>query len=381
MKIAIVYDMIWPFNIGGTEKRNYEIAKRLVARGHEVHLFGIKLWQGPDIIKREGIIIHGVCRYKNKCNFSGRRSILETIKFGFFLMKELRKEKFDIIEASSFPYLHLFGCKFVSRVNKTPLVFVWLQYWGDYWFDYLGKVKGFFGKIIEKQSVKLTNNHIAISKTTKEDVERIIGKKDSVFLNYCGVDLKEIKNSSNSREKFDILYVGRLNHQKNVKLLINAGAILKKDFPKLRIGIIGDGPDRNQLLKLTKRNELTKNIIFKGFVKESEKVYGFMKSSKIFVLPSILEGLGIVIIEAHACGLPTLVIDKKWNASKELINKDGLIVRENAKELANAIKTLLKDNKLRNTMSKNGIKNARMFDWDKLTEELEEHYGDIINGN
>jgi len=381
MKIAIVYDMIWPFNIGGTEKRNYEIAKRLASKGHEVHLFGIKLWQGPDIIKKEGIIIHGVCRYKNKCNFSGKRSILETLKFGFFIMKELRKEKFDIIEASSFPYLHLLGCKFVSLINKTPLVFVWLQYWDNYWFSYLGKIKGFFGKIIEKQSVKLTKNHIAISKTTKIDVEKIIGKKDSVFLNYCGVDLKEIKKASNSKEKFDILYVGRLNHQKNLCLLINACAILKKDLPNIKIGIIGDGPDKNQLVNLAKRNRLTKNIIFKGFVRESEKVYGFMKSSKIFVLPSILEGLGIVIIEAHACGLSTLVINNKWNASKELINKNGLIVKEDAKALADAMKTLLKDNKLRNNMSKNGIKNAIAFNWDKLTEELEEHYEAIIHGN
>lgn len=54
MKIAIVYDMIYPFNIGGAEIRNYEIAKRL-ARHHEVHLFGVKLWDGPDVIRRDGL--------------------------------------------------------------------------------------------------------------------------------------------------------------------------------------------------------------------------------------------------------------------------------------------------------------------------------------
>jgi len=65
MKIALVYDMIYPYNIGGAELRNYEIAKRL-SQNHEVHLFGVKMWDGPNIIIREGIVIHGVCRYSDK---------------------------------------------------------------------------------------------------------------------------------------------------------------------------------------------------------------------------------------------------------------------------------------------------------------------------
>ena len=54
MKIAFIFDMIYPFNIGGVEVRNYEIAKRLVKKGHEVHLYGGKFWKGKDIIKIEG---------------------------------------------------------------------------------------------------------------------------------------------------------------------------------------------------------------------------------------------------------------------------------------------------------------------------------------
>ena len=49
MKIAIIFDMIYPFNIGGIEIRNHEFAKRLVKAGHEVHLFGVKLWKGQSI--------------------------------------------------------------------------------------------------------------------------------------------------------------------------------------------------------------------------------------------------------------------------------------------------------------------------------------------
>jgi len=62
MKIAIIYDMIYPFNVGGAEIRNWEIAIRL-AKNNEVHLFGFQLWDGPSVIKRDGVTIHGVCKY------------------------------------------------------------------------------------------------------------------------------------------------------------------------------------------------------------------------------------------------------------------------------------------------------------------------------
>ena len=72
LKIAIVYDMLYPFNIGGAEIRNYEIAK-ILAKKHDVHLIGIKLWKGKQIIKKNRITYHGVCNYKNMYNFSGKR--------------------------------------------------------------------------------------------------------------------------------------------------------------------------------------------------------------------------------------------------------------------------------------------------------------------
>jgi len=45
MKIAIVYDMHYPFSIGGAEYRNFSLAQNLVLKGHEVHLFGVKMWK------------------------------------------------------------------------------------------------------------------------------------------------------------------------------------------------------------------------------------------------------------------------------------------------------------------------------------------------
>ena len=53
MKIAITTDAIYPFTLGGSEIRNHEVAKRLVKKGHEVHIYGAKLWKGKNIIKKD----------------------------------------------------------------------------------------------------------------------------------------------------------------------------------------------------------------------------------------------------------------------------------------------------------------------------------------
>ncbi len=60
-KLALVYDAIYPYIKGGGEKRFYEIGKRL-SKDYEVHFYGMKLWKGDDVIQKDGIYYHGICK-------------------------------------------------------------------------------------------------------------------------------------------------------------------------------------------------------------------------------------------------------------------------------------------------------------------------------
>ena len=95
MKISLVYDAIYPYIKGGGEKRYYEIAQRLSAKGHEVHIYGQKLWSGDKIIKKEGIFYHGIAKSSSLYTQERKRSIKEAIMFGFCSLKMV-KEDFDI---------------------------------------------------------------------------------------------------------------------------------------------------------------------------------------------------------------------------------------------------------------------------------------------
>jgi glycosyltransferase involved in cell wall biosynthesis len=370
LKVAIVYDMMYPYNVGGVEVRNYGVAKRLRKAGHEVHLFGAKLWDGEDMIQVEGIYYHGVCRYSDPHSFKGRRKVWEPIKLSLLLFPELLKGRFDVIDCSSFPYFPCFTCKLVSLLRRTPLVITWHQYWGDYWFHYLGRYKGFLGFILEELTKRLTKHNIAVSEKTKND----LGLRD-VEVIHNGVDITGIAKTEPQRVEHDLIYVGRLIDGKNVDLLIKSLALAES---KPRLIIIGDGPEGDNLQMLAERLNLHGNIEFRGFLDNTE-VYSHMKSSKVFVFPSTFEGFGMVVAEAMACGLPVVVVRHKWNAAVELVvdKSTGLIVDESEKALAEAVDVLMWNGKMRGEMSERAIIRAREFKLENQSNKLIEYYAKV----
>ena len=95
MKIAYVYDAVYPWVKGGAEKRVYELSRRLADRGHEVHCFGIKWWKGDSVIQRDGVFLHGICESRNL--YSGdRRSMREALVFAWKVLLSLKGD-YDLL--------------------------------------------------------------------------------------------------------------------------------------------------------------------------------------------------------------------------------------------------------------------------------------------
>jgi|SRR3989344_2727654 len=373
MKIAIVYDMLYPFNVGGIELRNYEVAKQLVKAGHEVHLYGVKLWEGKNVIKKDGIYYHGCCRYKELYNFSGKRRIIEPVKMAVCLFPSLLKDKYDIIECASFPYFPFFSCYFVSKIKRTPLITVWHQYFDDFWFIYFGKLKGFFAYSIEMAVRKLSKIDIVVSKKTKRDLGGGI-----VIEN--GIDIEEIRKTKPSKEKSDLIYVGRLIKGKNVELLLKSLPLIKKKYPDIKLLIVGDGPSRKDLETLAVSLKIMKNVKFLG-CQEKANIYSLIKSSKIFTFPSLVEGFGMVVTEAFGCGKPVIAIKSKWNASYTLIKngKNGLVAEDNIESFTEKVINLLDNHMLRKEMEVSAKMGAERYSWEKQAGKLIGVYKNEIN--
>ncbi len=379
MKIACVYDSIYPYTKGGAEKSWWEISTRLAARGHEVHLFGNKFWEGDDIITEDGRYLHGVCR-PLPYFVDGRRSIKEAMFFGYKLLLPLLRGDYDIIHCGEFPYFSCFSAKFCSLFRRKPLAITWYEVWDRYWYEYLGSTKGFAGRVVERMTTKLPHTIIALSDRIKSDLIKIGVNEESVVVVPNGVDFERIQQIKPSLKNYDVIYVGRLVEHKNVDVLLKAIGMVKEEFPQVRCGIIGGGPEMGRLTELTKDLGLGGNVEFLGFVEGSDEVISHFKSSRVFVLPSIREGFPNTILEANASGLPVVIIDHKNNAGTAVVSNgvNGFITDLSEEAVASKIKLILQDPTLRMKLSQNSIESARDYDWKVIVSKLEEVYTTLV---
>ncbi len=374
MKIAFVSDVIYPYVKGGVEKRVWELAVRLAKRGHEVHVIGMKYWEGDGTLIQDGVFLHGVCPAK-KLYSGGRRTVGEAIIFGMYLIRPLAKEQFDIIDCQQFPYLPCIPVRFISLARKIPSVITWHEVWGDYWKEYLG-CNGLFGKGIERYITSFKSPVIAVSATTAERFRRQFGRQPDIIIPN-GIDVSYLKSIPRSTEMSDIIFTGRLIKEKNAGLLIRALHILVSDYPDLRLTIIGDGPEQDTIRSQVRNLSLGGNVTITGFQDCHDCVIALMKSSKVFVLPSAREGFGIAALEALGCGLPVVTIDHPANAVRDLITeKTGFLSSSTPEDLATAIRSALSHHE---QMRDACQASAEPYDWNRIVDQAEQYYLSLID--
>lgn len=372
MEIAYIYDAVYPWVKGGAEKRIYELSRRLAARGHTVHCYGIKWWQGEEVLKREGVHLHGICQPR-PLYVNGKRSIAEAVCFAVGLLAHSSQE--EIVDCQNFPYLSCFSARLSPswKVWKRPetqkLFITWHEVWKDYWYDYLGR-KGAVGRITEKAAARLTDRNLAVSKRTARDLEGLGARGVQVLPN--GIDWQKIEGIAPSPEQFDIVFAGRLAAHKNVDQLIIAVSIMKSELPDVRLAIIGDGPEKERLKILSGRMNLEKNIEFYGFLESYDDALALMKSSQAFASPSIREGFGMTALDANACGLPVVTVDHRMNAVMDLVTENtGFICRPEPQDLAEGLfRALRRSCRMRAACREL----ARGYDWERICDMAERVY-------
>lgn len=203
-----------------------------------------------------------------------------------------------------------------------------------------------------------------------------IQKKSKVILNH--VDEKFYQTNYTGRRK-NIVTVGRLEPQKNHKLLIEAFAGIANDFPNENLVIYGEGSQKEILMNLVKRHDLEGRVFFMG---TSMEIHEKIKDAKIFVLSSDYEGLPNVVMEAMTLGLPVISTNCPIGGPKMLIenNRNGILVSVgNVGELANAMRTLLSDPSFAEYLGKNAKLTSKKFEPNKVFKIWEDYISFIIS--
>lgn len=376
MRIAFVYDAVYPYTTGGAERRNFELAKRL-ARTHDVHLYCLRWWTGASVRREHGLTYHGVFPASSLWHQRYRR-LLEPLVFAVALWPRLWRAQVDVIDCASIPYLPVLSCWLVSRLRRIPLIVTWHEFWGrEVWQKTFGGLTGWFGYWAEQLALRCSPQIVAVSSFTERKL-RQAGRSSAVTVVTNGVEFAAIARSPRIDHGHQVLVVGRLIREKRIDLILAALRKIPADR-RPRCLIIGEGQERSRLSRLVEELGLASFVEFRNFI-STEMLVGLMKGATVLVSASEREGFGLSVLEAQACATPTIVLRHPENAAADLVQEghNGFVVTPNADELARRLEQITTDQTLAEQLGAGARQSVRAFDWDILSQQLDQYYRSLI---
>ena len=254
------------------------------------------------------------------------------------------------------------------HIPSNPVIIREIHYNSNYRYIYAKsiweKLLAVIGQYLDYHFIQNIDRIIVL---THEDKERNWknNPKVAVIPNPLIANPEDLRTNYNNKIA---IAVGRLSFEKNFISLINAWNLVHQKHPNWILQIWGKGPQEDELRHKINEYKLKDNILLMG---TSNEIHKKMSNASIFILSSICEGFGMVLIEAMSCGLPVISYDCPCGP-KDIIrnNLNGILVTTNdEKMLASHIIELIEDMK---TMSKIGhaaIERSHDFSMDKIIAE------------
>jgi glycosyltransferase involved in cell wall biosynthesis len=363
---------------GGVGEVTYQLALQFNKRNNEVYIFTSSADKEDDIENFENITL---LRYGINCKIANSG-------ISFKYLRGIRNFELDVVhlQAGS-PPATVASMNYLKKVN-TPLVTThhldpeWDS--GDLLRRILmyGYAKFYLPRVFSRSDVL-----IALSKFfLRSEYLSPFTEKIRIIPNGINVDDYNIpKTNEECRDILGIpkdipviLFVGSIVERKGLDTLLHAMPIIIKRVPEILLIIVGSSTNfSDQLKKLSHRLGIERNILFVGYVDESHKLF-YYKASDVFVLPSFLEAYPLVLLEASACGLPSIVSNLEvFNAFIDE-NVNGLFFKVGDEaQLAKVVIQLINDKKLRTDLGHHAKDRILNFSWENIGGQIEEIYREI----
>jgi len=371
MRICLVSEFFLPL-LGGIQEHLSQFSSHCIKLGHEVTLLTSNTGSIDSGPIPKGLKVHRIGRsVPIFSNGSFARATL-AFRLGKRIREFFLKNTFDIIHVHP-PIVPTLPALAV-RYKTAPMI---------------GTVHTYFEKnfgywIFQKQGQMALNSHdgfIAVSsccidamrKYFNFDAEVIPNGVDPVYF-ASGKPLPHLKD-----DKFNILFLGRLDPRNGLETLLRSFSILKKRKVNARLIIAGDGPFRPHFEKSVEA-QCKQDVHFVGQIYQERPDY--LASADVLCYPAQLASFGITLLEAMAAGLPVVASD--INGFKDLVRpgKEGLLASPGqADSFADAFEQLADDKNLCINLGEQGRKRADEFSWDKVSERILSFYDKTLGNH
>ncbi len=336
---------------GGAESYVHQIAKRWVKNGNQVTVFcgndgahhRNDIVDGVRIVRRGGfytVYLWAPLYYLFK--FRGRFDVIIDSENGIPFYSPL------FVKKPVFLLIHHIHQEVHRKHLKFPLYFIAMF------------LEGKIMPLVYKSKTIIT-----VSESSKGEILKLgLGTQESIEIIHPGIDIENYVLSAKTQHP-TFLYLGRLKPWKNVDVIVKAFAQIVKEHPKATLQIAGFGETLISLQELAKELNIEDSVKFLGRVSEKEKVR-LLGQAWIALQPSMIEGWGITVIEANACGTPVIASNVNGLRDSIVDRKTGILVKvRDVDAFTQSMRIILEDKQYRESLSKAAYLWSRNFSWDK----------------
>lgn len=321
MRVCLVYDCLFPYTVGGAERWYRNLGERLAADGHEVTYLTLRQWDRGAGAQVPGVRVVSAGPRMRLYAEGGRRRILPPLVFGVGVLWHLLRHggRYDVVHTASFPYFSLLAAAVARPLRRFRLVVDWHELWSrDYWVEYLGRIGGRAGAAVQWLCLRVPQRAFCFSQLHARRLREapVNGELTVLEGEYAGsLEAREPEPAQPV-----VVFAGRHIPEKRVPSLVPALALARERIPDLRGEVYGDGPERQEVLRLRAEYGLDGALDVPGFV-AAERVEQALTHALCMLLPSRREGYGMVVVEAAALGTPSVVVADPDNAATDLVSE------------------------------------------------------------
>ena len=234
---------------------------------------------------------------------------------------------------------------------------------------------------IEKDGMDHADHIITVSNLTRDiviekynqDPKKITTVHNAV--EPLSTEIEAIGSKKGTKDKV-ITFLGRITMQKGPEYFVEAAARVLKKADNVRFVMAGSGDMMNQMIRLAAQRNISDKFHFTGFMK-GKQVYEVLKSSDVYVMPSVSEPFGISPLEAMQCGVPTII--SKQSGCAEILNNTIKTDYWDIEAMADAMYSIIKYPGMYEYLKEEGKKEVDAITWEEAGLKVRRIYNQVLN--
>jgi glycosyltransferase involved in cell wall biosynthesis len=328
LRIAIVYDRVFPASFGGVERWFRLLAESLAGAGHLVTYLTSDHWSDEPVPHIPGVEMIPLST-SSSIYTGARRRIGPVLTFGAAVAKYLVKHgsSFDVVHSTATTPAAAHAVVAIAKRSGYLPVLDWWEVWeAPAWRSYLGPVGGSTAARLERTLARSAHLPVVYSRLHADRLTSLRRRDDAVRLSGV-LPARSLPSQPYPAHPY-VLLANRLIPEKQTASILPALVIARRTLPSLGAFIVGSGPLETGLRAEIARLGLRESVYIRSGLRDDELV-GLMRKALCLALLSRREGYGLVALEAMGHGTPALILDHPDSAAPERIatGENGLLVQ------------------------------------------------------